>query len=164
MIVGMVLLITPSLCGQECAAALEAVAKEKVQLTTTLKQGLACLRQGEFSIVVVDECLVDLDPASGDLLARRMGTAYPVYVNLGISDTERVMKQIRAALRRREEERSLAFRAAEARLRSELRGDLTALLLSSDMVLASALPEEAQVRIKSMRELATRMRSRLQVG
>ncbi len=159
----MILLLTPSLCGHECAAALEAVAKEKVQLTPTLKAGLAHLRQGEFSIVVVDECLLDLDPDAGDLLARRMGTAYPVYVNLGISGSERVVKQIRAALRRREEERSLAFRAAEARLRSELRGDLTALLLSSDMVLASTLPADAQVKIKSMRELATRMRSRLQV-
>ncbi len=160
----MILLITPSLCGQECAAALEAVAKEKAQLSTTLKQGLACLRQGEYSIVVIDECLLDLEPDAGDLLVRRLGTAFPVYVNLGISGAERVTKQLRAALRRREEERCLAFRAAEVRLRNELRGDLTALLLNSDLVLASTLPEEAQVKIKSMRDLAARMRSRLQVG
>jgi signal transduction histidine kinase len=158
----MILLITPSLQGQECAAAIEMMAKEKVQLAATLKRAFALLRQGEFSIVVVDESLLDLNPGEGELLTRRMGTALPVYVNLGVSGTERVVRQVKAALRRQQEEHAAALRAAEALLRSELRSELTAILLSSEMALAEpSLPPPAEQKIKSVHAVAERMRLRL---
>jgi hypothetical protein len=160
----MILLITPSSHGEQCASALEAMAKEKVQLVSTLKRGLAFLRGGEFSIVILDECLLDLNPGEGDLLLRRAGTAMPVYINLGISGVDRVVQQVKAAIRRRSEERMLAFRAAEAHLRSELRSDLTALLLSADMAVAEPLPEPTLAKLNSVRQLLARMRSRLQLS
>lgn len=159
----MILLITPSLLGEQSARAIEALAREKVQLAASLKSGLAHLRSREFSVVIFDDGLLEFNRTEGDLLIRRVGTAMPVYVNLGISGTDRVVQQVKAALHRRQEERSLAFRAAEAHLRSELRGDLTALLLTSGMALSEPLPAAAEAKVRSIQEAAARMKARLQL-
>ncbi len=160
----MTLLITPSFRGQACATLLEKVTQEKTELTTTLRAGLALLRTGEFSMVVVDESLLEMSPSEADVLVRRMGTAMPVYVNLGVSGTERVVHQLRAALHRRQEEQEMALRKAEADLTAQLRGDLTAVLLASSMALSEPLTENAHEKVASIYEAAARMQNRLRRG
>ncbi len=157
----MTLLITPSFRGQACATLLEKVTQERTELATHLKAGLALLRAGEFSLVVVDESLLEMSPAEADVLVRRMGTAMPVYVNLGVSGTDRMVHQVRAAMRRRQEEQELAMRTAEAQLAAQLRGDLTAVLLASGMVLSEPLTANAHEKVASIYEAAARMQNRL---
>ncbi len=159
----MILLITPSRRGPECATLLEKAIRKKVQLAPTIKAGLSLLRQGQFSVVVLDENLLQMDPGEIDLLLRRSGTAIPVYINLGTSGPERVAQEVRAAQQRRVEEQELSLEAAEARLRSELRADVTALLLSSEMAMA-ATPGKAREKIVSIHEIAERIKNRLRLG
>ena len=160
----MILLISPSERGAKCVAMLKGLIKEPVQLAITFKQALGLLRAHSYSVVVVDECLLDLNPGDGDLLVRRLGEAMPVYVNLAVSASARVAQQVRAALRRRSAEHSAAVEVAEKSLRNELRNDLTALLLSSEMALTEPLSAASAERLKSVRDLAARMKSRLQLG
>src|SRR5271155_4767444 len=64
-----------------------------------------------------------------------MGTAVPVYSNFAIHGIERVSRELRSALHRRNRELQAARREAEQTLRSELKDTITALLLSCELAL-----------------------------
>jgi hypothetical protein len=86
----------------------------------------------------------------------------PVFVNFAICGVDRVVRDVRSALQRRDEERARAVREAEAHLRSELTEALTGILLSSQLALeAPALPAAVQARLRSVYQLAMSMRQRL---
>src|SRR5207253_5510537 len=102
----------------------------------SIPAGNAMLRDAEFSAVVVDQAFVDLNPIAADVLWKNTGTAIPVFVNFAISGAERLVRDVRAALSRREKERVLAVKAAEAALRSELNGAVMGIPLSSELALA----------------------------
>jgi hypothetical protein len=89
--------------------------------------------------------------------------AVPVYVNLALSNSARVVREVRLALRRHDAARTIAMRAAESLLRSELRGAVTGILLSTELVLDSQeLPFEAEEKLKLVCQLATQIRGRLE--
>lgn len=161
----MILLITASVHGQDCATSLLAAARVKVQLAPDLRTALNHLRESEYSAVVIDESLAEASPSQLDVLVKHVGTAVPVFVNLAISRADRVVRDVMAALRRVEQERTIARRSVEWELRSELKGDLTGILLSTQQALAlPALPPGAESKLKSVYELADRMRARLAAG
>ena len=121
------------------------------------------LRTGTYEALIIDECLLEPDPEINDqVLLQDIGDAIPVYVNLAISDSERVAREVKTALKRRERQTAIAQRAAETTLRNELRGSLTAMLLSCQMALGTqGLPSSAAARIRSIHDAAQEIRSHL---
>jgi hypothetical protein len=158
----MILLITASLHGHDCAVALLAASRTKLQLAPDLRTALHHLRQSEYSAVVIDESLGEAGTAQLDVVIKHLGTAVPVFVNLAVSRTQRVVRDVVAALHRVEQERSIARRAVEWELRGQLKCDLTGILLSAQQALAvPELPGAAQMKLRSVCEMADRMRVRL---
>ena len=161
----MILLITKSSHGQDCAAALLAVTRTKTELAPDIRIALARLRDGEFSAVVIDESLLEPSAKSIDILVKHLGRAVPVFVNLAVSRMERVVRDVKAALHRAEQERSVARQAVEFDLRGQLRGELTGILLWTQQALElPALPAAAESKLKSVYEVADKRRARLGVA
>src|SRR5438067_391904 len=137
----MFLLISASKNSAECLATIEREMGEMAEHVSTIPQATARLRAAEFAAIVVDQSLVDVNPAASDVLWRNAGTAIPILVNFAISGAERIVRDLRAALIRRQREQLIAARAAQAALRNELTGAVSGILLSSELVLAQpALP------------------------
>ena len=158
----MILLVTGSAHGQECAKALLAATRIKTELAPDIRTALNRLREDSFSAVVLDESLTEISGNQIETLLKQLNTAVPVFVNLAISRMERVSRDVVAALRRVEQERSIARKAVEWELRSQLKGELTGILLWTQQALSvPALPAAAETKLKSVYELADRMRTRL---
>jgi hypothetical protein len=160
----MILLITPSVRAHECAEALQKLVEEPVQVALNLQQAGGQLRSQEFSAVVIDQSLVEAEPDESDTILQHLGTAIPVYVNFAISGVERVSRELRAALARRRREVLVARSSAEQTLRSELKGPVTALLLSCEMALKEKLPSAAESKIRMVYDLAREVRTKLGVS
>ena len=62
----MILLITPSARGQECAQALLASTNLQTDLAPTLQAALGKLREQEYAAVVVDQFLMEVEPDEGE--------------------------------------------------------------------------------------------------
>lgn len=159
----MILVVTSSPRASECAAAIEKTTGERAQVCPSLKSAAKAIRHQECSALVLDQVLLEADPAAADVVLNDADTAIPVFVNLAITSSERLLADVRAALRRREKERVQATREAESLLRSQLSEALTGILLSSQLALAvPALPSAAQARMRSVYQLAMAIRHRLE--
>ncbi len=158
----MILLITASANGPDCAKALLAAAHAKTEVAPDLQTALNRLRENEYTAVIIDDAMPDASATQMEVLFKHLATAVPVFVNLGISRKDRVVRDVVTALKRLDQEKSLARRSVEWELRSLLKGDLTGILLSAQQALAVApLPTAAEAKLKSVCELAERMRTRL---
>ena len=73
----MILLITPSAKVRECAKALEEATSEAMQVAPTLRQAATHLRSEEYSVVVLDQFLVEAEPEESDLVLQHIGPAVP---------------------------------------------------------------------------------------
>jgi signal transduction histidine kinase len=158
----MILLITGSERAQECATALQVASDQPTHSARTLYEALGLLRSNVYIAVVVDQCLLDADPEQNELIIRHLGTAIPVYVNCALCGIDRVVREVGAALSRREIEVSKARKAAEEALCSELREPLTAVLLNCDLLLeipglASSVREKITVIEEMAREVSNRL-------
>jgi len=135
---------------------------EGTECVDSARRASKLLRSGEYSALVIDQYLAECDPDSTEVLLQHASTAVPVYINLAISGSERVVRELKQALRRSQKQRQATRREAELALRNELKDNLTALLLSCELALAvHQLPAAAQVKIRSACELAKDIRSRL---
>ena len=158
----MVLLITTAKNTAECVAGIERELGEQVELAGTIQQGAARLKAAEFTAMVVDQSLVDMNPAVSEGLWKHAGTAIPVFTNFAISSADRIIRDLRAALIRRQKEQLLATRAAQAALRNELTGAVAGILLSSELALAQPdLPLAISDKLRSVYDLALQLKSRL---
>ena len=158
----MILLITPSARVQDCSQALQEATAEPTEVAATLQQAAMQLREKEYSAIVMDQSLLEVEPEESDLLLQHLGTAIPIYVNFGISGINRVVRDLRIALDRRRREKLAASDAAARTLRNELKGTVTALLLSCQMTLQlPGLPPAAQIRMQTVFELAQEVRGKL---
>ncbi len=158
----MILLITPSARAQECAQAIQQATTETVQIASSLQQAATQLRGSEYAGVVIDQFLVEAEPDETELVMQHLGTAVALHINFAISGVERVIREVRAALNRRKRETVAARREAEQILRSELKGTVTALLLSCEMALGVPnLPQTAESKLRTVYDLAREMRSKI---
>ena len=158
----MILLVTPYVSAQNCAEALQRGCGETVQVSASLQQAIAQLRAQEYSVVIVDDALSSSEPDETDIVLQHIGTAVPMFVNFAISSTDRISRELRAALSRRKREVLVARRTAEQVLRSELKGTVTALLLSCEMALqVEKLPANAEAKIRIVYDLAREVRIKL---
>jgi hypothetical protein len=160
----MILLITASARGKECAAALERGTGHPTQTATSVPQALAKLRAGEYDALAIDQRLLEADFRALDTLLNHAGLATPLYVNLGLHSCERVVREAQVALRRAEKGKGIAMRLAERVLRNELRSEITGILLTSELALRhGAIPEEVVAKIHLVQDMAQKMRQRLHV-
>lgn len=158
----MILLITPSSRGQECAQALFTTTNHPTDVASTLHAAVSKLRHQEYAAVVIDQFVLEVEPDEGEQMLQHLGTAFPVYVNCAISGVERIVREVQSALRRRQREEQIARSSASQAVWNELKESVTAMLLSCDLALTSkGIPDYAAERIRVIHDLATQMRTRL---
>jgi hypothetical protein len=158
----MILLVTPSERRENCAQVLQQATGHPTHVANTLQASIGRLRSQEYAAVVIDQFLLDTEPDECDLMLRHLGSAVPIYVNCAISGAERIAREVRSALSRRQREEQAARRSAEQAIWSELNESVTAMLLSCDLALAThGLGAQAAEKIRVVRDLAAEIRSRL---
>jgi hypothetical protein len=158
----MILLISSLAKAQDCANALQEVAAEPVHIAPTLAQAVARLQADEFSAVILDQLLLDAEPEDVETIFKHLGTAVPVFSNFAVCGIVRLSCELRSALHRRKRELLAARQEAEQALRSELRGSITALLLSCEMALGVPnLPLLAESKMRAVDALAKEVRAKL---
>ncbi len=158
----MILLITPSARGQECAATLKDATSEETHWAENLQQAVARLREQSYSAVVIDQFLLENEPGESDQVLEHLGTAFPVYLNFAVSGMERLLREVRSALHRRKREETQSRRSVEQQIRSEMCESLTAVLLSCELAMSvPAVPAPAVEKIRLIDNLARDMRLRL---
>lgn len=159
----MILLVTPNLRAEDCAAALNEATGEEVVVAESLRRAATLLRTESYTAVVVDQYLVETEPDEIETAMQHLGTAIPVQVNLAISGKERLAREIRAAVHRRKREEVAARQAAIGMLHSELNGTVTALLLSCELALETpGLPRAAVEKLHSAHGLVKKLRAQLE--
>jgi hypothetical protein len=131
-------------------------------MVSTRSAALRVLERRAYTLVVMDQQLSEADPEGADLVWKHAGLAMPLQFSFALSGSERLEREIRTAVARRGRERELAGAAALAELDSELKNDVTGLLLESELALAAAnVSPEVAGRLQRVRDIAERMRSRL---
>jgi CheY-like chemotaxis protein len=161
----MILLVTTSSRARECAAALEQGTGHKTHVASSVPQAVTKMQAAEFDGLAIDQSLLESDFRALDTLLNRCGIAVPLYVNLALHSNERVAREVQVALRRAEKEKLMATRTAEQLLRNQLRSQVTGILLNSELALRqkSISPDVAE-KVRSVRELAEKMRSQLEIA
>jgi len=136
-----------------------------VQLASSVHEGCDRLRAGEYSAVIIDQWIGEAEPEAAAVLFDHLGMAIPLFVNFGISSVERIIRELRAALSRRNYETVLARHSARQGLRDELKDDVTALLLSSGVALEQPdISEALKARLRGIENLAERIRNKLAIS
>ncbi|HET6207977.1 MAG TPA: hypothetical protein VFD98_14270 [Terracidiphilus sp.] len=133
-----ILLVTGIEGARNCADVLAKHLDTEVEVAAGRKAALAALRQREFAAVVVDETVTACDPAAAEAIWERSGLAIPLQISFALSGADRLIREIRAALQRREREQLIARRAAAAAVEAELKTTLAGLLLQSQLALSSS--------------------------
>jgi signal transduction histidine kinase len=145
-----ILLVSGIEGARNCADVLAKHLDTEVEVAEGRKAAIAALRQREFAAVVVDETVTACDPAAAEAIWERSGLAIPVQINFALSGAERLIREIKAALQRREREQLIARRAAAVAVESELKTTLAGLLLQSQLALSSSeagTPVEERLRM-----------------
>jgi CheY-like chemotaxis protein len=151
------------LIAQESAAAplAEALRNElgaQVETATGAREAIAAsLKQRHFELVLIDEGLT----FTAEQVHQVAGSATLLELNVGISSATRIVRQVRAALSRRNHMLAEARTAATHSLREELNGTLAGLLLESQLALRHSSPENAP-HLQHLVELAGELRTILQ--
>ena len=157
-----ILIVTGIEGARNCA---DVVAKQlgmDVETAEGRKGALAALRQKEFAAVVIDDTIAECDPAAAETIWERAGLAIPIQVNFALSGTARLIRDIRAALNRREREQSLARKAAAVAIETELKSTVAGLLLQSELALSgSDANSPLTERLRIMADLAGNLRRQL---
>lgn len=158
----MILLITPLTRGQECAGYLKDSTGQETHWAENIQQALGRLREQTYSVVVLDQFLLENEPGQSDHLLDLLGTAFPIYVNLGVSGMPRLLREVRSALHRRKREEAQARRSVEQQIHSEMFESLTTMLLSCELAMAvPGVPPPVAEKIRLIDNLARGMRVKL---
>jgi DNA-binding NtrC family response regulator len=157
-----ILMVTGIEGARNCAAAVGAQLGMEVEVAEGRKAALAALRRREFAAVVVDETMAECDPAAAEAIWERAGLAIPLQINFALSGAARLVREIRAALHRREREQMLARQAAAAAIETELKTTVAGLLLHSQLALSGGeVPAPVANRLRVVADLAGSLRQQL---
>jgi hypothetical protein len=158
----MILLVTNAVKGAECAAEIYEVTEKRTHLALSLSEATCHLREQPYEMVLLDQCMVEGSPEDADILFRSLDAAMPLLLNFALSGKDRIIREVRAALRRRTWEVIAARRSVEEHLKNNLRDVVTAMLLSCEMALqVEAVPEAARVKLHAIDTLACSMKMKL---
>ena len=157
-----ILMVTGIEGARNCADVVGTQLGMDVEVAAGRKDALSALHRREFAAVVVDETLAECDPSAAEKICERAGLAIPLQVNFAVSGAARLIREIRAALYRREREQMLARRAAAAAIEAELKTTVAGLLLHSQLALnGSGLPAPVADRLRVVADLAGSLRQQL---
>ncbi len=157
-----ILMVTGIEGARNCADVISAQLGMEVEVAEGRRAALAALRRREYAAVVVDETLAECDPAAAEAIWEHAGLAIPVQINFALSGAARFVREIRAALRRREREEMLARRAAAEAIETELKSTVAGLLLQSQLALnGGEVPSPVAERLRVVADLAGSLRQRL---
>ena len=161
----MILLVSASSRAEECAAAIEQNVHQTTQISRSLKHAVELLQTQDYEVLVLDESFQQVEAGAENLVANHAGMSVPVYVNLSLHGAERVAHEVKHGLQRLVGERLASMRTAEGLVRNELRGEVTAILLNSELALRerSLSPGVAQ-KLHVIHDLADKMRRRLETN
>lgn len=158
-----VLIISPMAEASQAAAALSSALGCTVKLAAGHRAGVTELRHRDYSVVVVDDCMAEANPAATEVLWQSLGMAVPVQVNFALHGGSRLAREVQAAIGRREQQQVLALRAAASLLENELKSTVTGLLLQSQLALAEPqLTPKLAGKLELVVELAGSLRRRLE--
>ncbi len=150
---------------ENCAQAIAEQLGTRVEVASTRRMGLMALRRSEFEVVVIEESLVEGDAVWADMVWEQAGLAMPVQVNFAISGAARLVREVRAALARRDGEYALARRAAAVEIENELKSSVTGLLLESELALREPKGSATlEPKLRHLVELAGSLRERLRIA
>jgi hypothetical protein len=161
----MILLITPSSRGPQCTECLAVETSQETHWAQSLQQAVTRLREQSYAVAVIDQFLLETEPEESDQMIEHLGTAFPVYINFGVTGMNRLLSEVRSALHRRKREESAAFRTVVEQLNSEMRESLTAVMLSCELAMSVPdVPRPAAEKIQAIDNLARGMRLRLEIN
>jgi hypothetical protein len=155
-----ILLIVPVMAADPTATALRTGLDIAIEAATTRHTALACLRQREYSLILMDEGMAAEDEEATDLIYRSAGSAPVLEINFALSGLARIVRQVRSALTRRAYDRAQAQTAVTLLLQNELNVTLTGLLLESQLLLRDATPQ-LEPKLRQVVQLAGNLRDRL---
>jgi hypothetical protein len=160
-----ILIVTGMEGAENCAGTLARLLGsdcEACEVAQGRRAAISALKRTEFAAVVVDEGIIDSDAAGADMIWEHAGLAIPVQVNFALSGAQRLAREIRMALNRRDRERALAREAAAAAMDSELKSTVAGLLLHSQLALADReVPQPIKEKLRVVADLAGSLREQL---
>lgn len=150
----MLLVITPSAKALGSVQAIQQITSEETHVAATSSQALAPACPG-----ICGGSYRSSIHGAGTYRDGRSGT----HVNFAINDMDQVARELRANLLRNKRQILLVRQEVQQALRNELKGTITALLLSCEMALqVPDLQSEAKNRMRSVHELAREIRLKLE--
>jgi hypothetical protein len=160
-----ILIVTPSASGPQCAELISKALNQKSKLVTSIRQAIASVRSAEYRVIVMDEDLFEVNPTAAAGVAELAEGAITVFLNFGIANSDRVIREVKAALRRRERDEATARHSATLQLQGELSNDLTGILVSAQTAMSTPdLPPPVQSRLSNLYEIARKLQLRLQAS
>jgi DNA-binding NtrC family response regulator len=157
-----ILMVTGIEGARNCAAVVGAQLGMEVEVAEGRKAALAALRRREFAAIVMDETMAECDPAAAEAVWERAGLAIPLQINFALSGADRLTREIRAGLHRREREQALAHQAASAAIETELKTTVAGLLLHSQLALSdSEMTSPIAEKLRVVADLAGNLRRQL---
>jgi hypothetical protein len=158
-----VLIISPIADAAQVAASLSKALDCSVKVAAGHRAGVIDLRHRDYSVVVVDDCMAEANPAATEVLWQSLGMAVPVQINFAFHGGPRLAREVQAAIARREQQQVTALRAAASLLESELKSTVTGLLLQSQLALAEPqLTPKLAGKLELVAELAGSLRRKLE--
>jgi hypothetical protein len=150
---------------RNCGVAVSTQLGIAVEVAENRRAALAILKRREFYAVVLDETLTECDPAAAEAIWAQAGLAIPLQINFALSGAARMVREIKAALYRRQREQALASRAAASAMETELKSTIAGLLLQSELALkGNGVPAPVADRLRLVAELAGTLRQQLQAS
>lgn len=156
-------LVVSALSGaKDCAAAIMQQMGLDVDVMPGWREAIEVLRFEAYVVVIVDDALAEGDPRGAEVLWKMAGLAIPMQVNFALTGAARLVRDLRAALARREQEQGAAQRAALQAVESDLRNTVSGLLLHSQLALRET-PSSPQLeqRLRVMAELVGNLKQKL---
>ena len=133
-----------------------------MEIASTRAAAVRLLERRCYALVVMDQLLADTDVEGTDLVWRSAGLAIPLQFSFALAGSERLEREIRAAMARRRREQELSRAVAAAALDAELKNAVTGLLLESQLALAEEhLPPRLESRLHRLAGLVEQLRETL---
>ncbi len=149
--------------GQTALAVADVLHREldlAIEIAPNRRAGMAALRRSEYSLLLLEEGLAAADANAAETLYEKALATPVLEMNFAITNSQRVLRQVRAALTRRAHDQAQAREAAAISLQNELKSTLTGLLLESQLALREAEPAHS-AKLRHLVELAGDLRNRL---
>jgi hypothetical protein len=159
----MTILIVSGVEGvRNCAEVVSKQLGMQVEFASGRRGAIDALRHREFAAVVLDETLAECDPAAADAIWERSGLAIPMQINFALAGAARIIREIRAALQRRQKEQAAARLAAREDMGAELKNTVSGLLLQSQLALSeNGIPNHIAQKLRIVEDLAGKLRLQL---